>query len=60
MWPTIIVGSIVAIIFIAIVAKGIYNKRKGTGSCGGSCYGCKACPSGIPYESKSSENESKP
>ena len=28
-WPTIIVAAIVAIIFIAIVAKGIYNRKKG-------------------------------
>ncbi|MBQ4101680.1 MAG: FeoB-associated Cys-rich membrane protein [Oscillospiraceae bacterium] len=42
-WPTIIVAAIVAIIFIAIVAKGIYNKKKGKSSC--SCGGsCAACP----------------
>lgn len=41
--PTIIVASIVALIFIAIVVVNIRNKKKGKGSC--SCGGsCGACP----------------
>ena len=41
-WPTIIVASILAVIFFAIVITGIRNKMKGkhSCSCGGSCGGC--------------------
>lgn len=41
-FPTLIVATAVAIIFIAIVARHFINKRKGQGSCacGGSCGGC--------------------
>lgn len=43
--PTIIGTVIVAAIFIAIVARGIYNKRHGKGgcSCGGDCGNCGCC-----------------
>ncbi|BAK98700.1 hypothetical protein OBV_15020 [Oscillibacter valericigenes Sjm18-20] len=43
--PTIIGAVIVAAIFIAIVARGIYNKRHGKGgcSCGGDCGTCGCC-----------------
>ncbi len=40
-WPTIIVASILAVIFLAIVITGIRNKKKGKHSCScGSCGGC--------------------
>lgn len=38
--PTIIVASIVAIIFVAIIAKGIINRKKGISSCSCGCSGC--------------------
>lgn len=42
MLPTIIIASIIAVIFIAIVVKGIVNIKKGKGicSCGCSCGEC--------------------
>jgi len=42
MIPTIIIASIIGIIFFAIVIKGIINKKNGKSSC--SCgSGCKGC-----------------
>ena len=43
--PTIIAALIVLMVFVAIVGKGIYNRRHGKGgcSCGGSCGSCGAC-----------------
>lgn len=40
--PTLIGTILVAAIFIAIVARGIYNKKHGKGSCscGGDCGAC--------------------
>ena len=37
--PTIIAALIVLVVFVAIVGKGIYNRRHGKGgcSCGGNC-----------------------
>lgn len=42
MVATIIIGSLIALIFIAIVVKGIMNLKKGKGicSCGCSCGEC--------------------
>ncbi len=40
--PTILIGALVAIVFVAIVARGIYNRKHGKGGC--SC-GCGDCPS---------------
>ena len=41
-WPTIIVATVVAVVFLAIVINGIRNKKKGkhSCSCGGSCGAC--------------------
>lgn len=41
---TVITGLLVAAVLFAIVARGIYNRRHGKGSCscGGGCSGC-AC-----------------
>ncbi|MBQ3081356.1 MAG: FeoB-associated Cys-rich membrane protein [Clostridia bacterium] len=42
MWPTIIIATVVAVVFIAIVVKGIINKKNGKSSC--SCgSGCGSC-----------------
>lgn len=38
--PTIITASIVAIIFVSIIAKGIINKKNGKSSCSCGCSGC--------------------
>ena len=47
MGATIIVASVVGLIFILIVANEIRKKIKGTPSCacGGNCGACGACPS---------------
>ena len=39
---TWIIAGLVAVVFMAIVGRGIYNKKKGSGgcSCGCSCGGC--------------------
>lgn len=41
-WPTIIVGSIVAIIVLSVIIRGVINIKKGkhSCSCGGSCGSC--------------------
>lgn len=43
--PTILVGTLVLVVFVAIVGRGIYNKRHGRGgcSCGGNCGSCGGC-----------------
>lgn len=40
--PTIIISSIIAVIVIAIIVKGILNRKAGKSSCacGGGCGGC--------------------
>lgn len=40
--PTIIIGLIILAAFVAIAARGVYNRkhRKGGCSCGGGCGGC--------------------
>ena len=40
--PTIIIGLVVLAVFIAIIARSIYNKKHGKGgcSCGGGDCGC--------------------
>ena len=42
---TILIGLLVAAAFIAIVARGIYNRKnhKGGCACGGDCAHCGAC-----------------
>ena len=40
--PTIIIGALVAAAVIAIVARGLYNRKHHKGGC--SC-GCSGCPS---------------
>ena len=39
--PTILIGLIILVLFVAIVARGIYNRKHHKGSCG--C-GCDSCP----------------
>ncbi len=39
--PTIILAALIAIVFAAIVVRGIYNKKHHKGGC--SC-GCEHCP----------------
>ena len=51
MWPTIIVGTLVGILFVAIVVNEIIKKKKGkrTCSCGGNC---GLCSSECEYKNK--------
>lgn len=39
-WLTIVITLIIAAIFLAIVIKGIHNKKTGKSSCGCGCSGC--------------------
>lgn len=39
-WQTIVVAAIVAAVFVAIVVKGIINKKKGKSSCSCGCGDC--------------------
>ena len=61
--PTFIVAAIVAILFLAIVVKGIQNKKNGKGgcSCGGSCGSCGmngTCHSHNKQSNRRKENQS--
>ncbi len=44
--PSILLTVLIAVIFFAIIGRGIYNRKHrrggGCGSCGGGCAGC-AC-----------------
>lgn len=42
--PTIIIGGIILVVLVAIIVRGIHNRKNGKGgcSCGG---GCGNCPS---------------
>lgn len=41
---SILVGLAVAAVFVAIVARGIWNRVHGKGGCcGGNCAGCGCC-----------------
>lgn len=39
-WPTIIIASIIAVIFVAIVVGEIKKRKSGQGSCSCGCSGC--------------------
>lgn len=39
-WPTVIVASVIGVIVVAIIIKGIINRKKGKSSCGCGCSGC--------------------
>lgn len=39
-WVTILIAAVVAAVFLAIVIKGIINKKKGKSSCSCGCSGC--------------------
>ena len=41
-WPTFLIATLVAAVFLAIVIAGIHNKKKGKHncSCGGNCGAC--------------------
>lgn len=47
MWPTIIIASLIGVIFVAIVVNEIVKKIKGKSSCscGGNCGACGLCHS---------------
>ncbi|RKJ38981.1 FeoB-associated Cys-rich membrane protein [Acutalibacter sp. 1XD8-33] len=39
--PTVLIGAIIAVIFVAILLRGIRRRKKGESGCG--C-GCSSCP----------------
>ena len=39
--PTVLVGLVVLALFVAVVARGVYNRKRGKSGC--SC-GCGDCP----------------
>ena len=41
-WPTFVIATIIAVVFLAIIIRGIRNRKNGKGgcSCGCSCSGC--------------------
>lgn len=43
--PTIIIAAVVLAIFVAIVARGVYNRKhhKSSCGCGSDCGGCSGC-----------------
>ncbi len=48
--PTLIGALVVLGVFVAIVARGIHNKRTGKGGCGGCSGDCGACHGGCHEE----------
>lgn len=38
--PTIMIGAIVAAVFIAVVVRGILRRKRGESGCGCGCSGC--------------------
>ena len=58
-WPTIIVATIIGLIFVAIVVTQIRNRRNGKSSCscGGSCGSCGA--SGFCHPQKNDGEDDK-
>ena len=52
---TVLISLAIAAVFVAIVARGIYNRihHKGGCSCGGSCGSCGACCHTSPAAKKS-------
>jgi len=42
--PTILVSALVLIVFLAIIVRGIQNRKRGKGGCScGDCASCGAC-----------------
>lgn len=41
--PTIVIGLLVLVIFVAILARGIYNRKHHKGGCSCGCGGCDGC-----------------
>ncbi len=39
-WPTIIIASLIGLAVVAIIVRGIINRKNGKGSCGCGCSGC--------------------
>lgn len=38
--PTILIAAVIAVIFAAIIIRGIRKRRRGEGGCGCGCSGC--------------------
>ena len=52
---TVLISLAIGAVFVAIVARGIYNRihHKGGCSCGGNCGACEACSHTAPASKKS-------
>ena len=60
--PTLLISLVILAVFVAIVARGIHNKRRGKSSCacGGSCGSCGAtclCHSAVSSQAVRAEKE---
>ncbi|MBQ9736489.1 MAG: FeoB-associated Cys-rich membrane protein [Clostridia bacterium] len=44
MWPTILIASVVAVLFVLIIVNEVHKRKSGKGgcSCGGNCGACGA------------------
>ncbi len=40
MWPTIIISSLIGLTVVAIIVKGIMDRKNGKSSCSCGCQGC--------------------
>lgn len=47
MWLSYVILAVIAVAFIAVIVRGIYNKKTGKSSCscGGNCGACGLCHS---------------
>lgn len=51
--PTILIGAVIAVLFAAIVIRGIIKRKRGETGCGCGCSGCPnsgVCHGGKPAE----------
>jgi hypothetical protein len=54
--PTIIIGLVILGVFVAIVARGIHNRRQGKGGCSCGCESCGACSACHPRQNPDPSN----
>ena len=45
MWLSYVIVTVIAVVFVAVIVRGIYNKKTGKSSCscGGNCGACGLC-----------------
>lgn len=54
--PTLLIAGLIAVVFIAIVVRGVIRRRRGEGGC--SC-GCGSCPNSAICHGAHSEKANK-